>query len=164
MPFRFSALPTLVLVGLLATPALAQDKTVTGQNTIVPGTGPGTSPDGTGGGGLMWAPSAEDAARRQGLKPVTFLASKMIGVEVRNPAGDSVGKIEDLLIGDGNVLKAVVIDVGGFLGVGSRQIAVEPSALVLRPGGDRFAAVLNMGKDTIAAAATFKPDQVLKTP
>ena len=77
---------------------------------------------------MMEAASAEDAAKRQGLKPAAFLATKMIGVEVRNAAGESVGKIDDLLITDGGMLKAVVIDVGGFLGLGSKRIAVEPGA------------------------------------
>ena len=152
---------SILLVLAIAGSAEAQDKSVIGQGTILPGTGPGTSTDGTGGGGLMQAGSAEDAAKREGLKPAVFLASKVIGVEVRNPAGDSVGKIEDLVIADGGTLRAVVLDVGGFLGVGSRQIAVEPSALVLRPGGSSVSAVLNLSKDTLAAASTFKPDQAL---
>ncbi|MDQ0444036.1 PRC-barrel domain-containing protein [Methylobacterium persicinum] len=109
----------------------------------------------------MQAASAQDAAKRQGLKPATFLASKMIGVEVRNTAGDSVGKIDDLLVTDGGTLKAVVIDVGGFLGIGSKRIAVEPNAVVLRPGGDRFSAILEMGKDTISAAQAFDPAKAI---
>ncbi|MCJ2134776.1 PRC-barrel domain-containing protein [Methylobacterium sp. J-026] len=146
----------------LAVPqARAQDASVIGRGTVLPGTGPGTATDGAGAGRLMEAASAEDAAKRQGLKPVAFLASKMIGVEVRNAAGDSVGKIDDLLIADGGTLKAVVMDVGGFLGLGSKRIAVEPSALVLRPGGSRFSAVLNMSKDTISAAQPFDPAKAI---
>jgi hypothetical protein len=110
------------------------------------------------------ASGAEDAAKRRGLKPAVFLSTKMIGVAVRNAAGDSVGKIEDLLITDGGLLRAVVIDVGGFLGLGSKLIAVEPGALVLRPGGDRYAAVLNMSKDTVAAAQPFDPAKVIPAP
>lgn len=154
-------LPVLITF-VAAIPVQAQDKSIIGQDTVLPGTGPGTSTDGRGGGQLMQADSAEDATRQRGLKPAAFLASKMIGVGVRNPAGDSVGKIEDLLIKDGGALKAVVLDVGGLLGVGSRQIAVEPSALVLHPGGERFTAVLNMSKDTVAAASPFKPYQALQ--
>ena len=151
-------LPLLCTLGVA--PALAQDATVIGKDTILPGTGPGTTTGGKGGGGLMQAANANDAAKRQNLKPATFLASRMIGVEVRNPAGDSVGKIDDLLL-DGGVLKAVVIDVGGFLGIGSKRIAVEPSALVLRPGGDRFSAILEMSKDTISAAQAFDPAKAI---
>lgn len=73
-----------------------------------------------------------------------------------------MGKIEDLLLVNGGTLKEVLLDVGGYLGIGSRKIAVEPSALVLHPGGDRFSAILNTGKDTIAAASTFKPDPALR--
>ena len=135
-----------------------------GKNTVLPGTGPGTATDGTGAGRLTAAANAQDAAKRQGLKPVTVMASTLIGVEVRNAAGDSVGKIDDLLITDGGTLKSVVLDVGGFLGLSSKRIAVEPGALVLRPGGDRFSAVLNMSKDTVAAAQPFDPAKVVTAP
>ncbi|MCJ2025278.1 PRC-barrel domain-containing protein [Methylobacterium sp. J-067] len=157
-PSRLALLPLLGALG--AAPALAQDATVIGKDTVLPGTGPGTTTGGQGTGGLMQASSVEDATKRQNLKPAIFLASRMIGVEVRNPAGDSVGKIEDLLL-DGGTLKAVVIDVGGFLGIGSKRIAVGPDALVLRPGGDRFSAILQMGKDTIAAAQAFDPAKAI---
>ncbi|KAA0124159.1 PRC-barrel domain-containing protein [Methylobacterium sp. UNC378MF] len=155
---------SLAALSLAGTAAAAQDATVIGKDTVLPGTGPGTATDGTGVGRLMEAASAEDAAKRQGLKPVAFLTTKMIGVTVRNAAGDSVGKIDDLLITDGGMLRAVVIDVGGFLGLGSKLIAVEPGALVLRPGGDRFSAVLNMSKDTVAAAKPFDPAKVIPAP
>ncbi|WP_342110306.1 PRC-barrel domain-containing protein [Methylobacterium sp. SI9] len=152
---------SLAAIGLAAVPAHAQDASVIGKGTVLPGTGPGTTVGGTGTGRLMEAANAEDAKKRQGLKPVAFLTTKMIGVEVRNQGGDSVGKIDDLLITDGGTLKAVVIDVGGFLGLGSKRIAVEPGAVVLRPGGDRFSAILNMGKDAISAAQPFDPAKAI---
>ncbi|MGU3663672.1 PRC-barrel domain-containing protein [Methylobacterium sp. A49B] len=157
-------LASLAAIGLAVAPALAQDATVIGRDTVLPGTGPGTATDGNSVSRLMEAPNAEDAAKRQGLKPATFLTSKMIGVTVRNAAGENVGTIEDLLITDGGTFKAVVIDVSGFLGLGSKRIAVEPGALVLRPGGDRFSAVLNMSKDTVAAAQPFDPAKVIPAP
>lgn len=87
----------------------------------------------------------------------------MIGVAVRNPAGGSVGTIEDRLMTDGGTLKAVVIDVSRFLGLDDKRIAVEPGALVLRPGGDRFSAVLDMGSDAISDSKPFNPAQALAT-
>lgn len=146
---------------LAATPALAQQPDLGGAGTIVPGSGPGTNVHGTTPGRLMEGANAEDAAKRQGLKPVAFLASKMIGVEVRNAAGGSVGKIDDLVIADGGTLKAVVIDVSRFLGLDDKRIAVEPGALVLRPGGDRFTAILDMGTDAISDAVPFDPAKAL---
>lgn len=162
MTIRTAALIPLALLALAA-PAHAQDKSVVGRDTIIPGSGPGTSTTG-GGGGLMLAGNAEDAAARRGLKPATVLGSKLIGMEVRDATGESVGKVEDLVIDGGGALKALVLDVSRPLGLGSRKIAVEPSALVLRPGGQAFAAVINLGKDTIQAAATFKPEDLLTAP
>ncbi|MGU3284901.1 PRC-barrel domain-containing protein [Methylobacterium sp. WL7] len=153
----------LAVIALAGPPAHAQDASVIGNKTVLPGTGPGTSTGGAGGGRLMTAASADAATKRQGLKPAAFLATQMIGVTVRNAAGDNVGKIDDLLIADGGTLKAVVLDVGGLLGLGSKRIAVEPDALVLRPGGDRFSAVLNMSKDTVAAAQPFDPAKAMAT-
>ncbi|WP_378974297.1 PRC-barrel domain-containing protein [Methylobacterium komagatae] len=162
MPPRTSLLGLLpLLCALGASPVLAQDASVIGKDTVLPGTGPGTSTENPGGGRLMQADSAEDAVKRRGLKPATVLASHLIGVEVRNPAGDSVGKIDDLLLADGNRVRAVVIDVGGFLGIGSKRIAVGPEAVVLRPGGDRYSAILQMSKDTLSAAQAFDPAKAI---
>jgi hypothetical protein len=149
-----------ILALAVATPVLAQQADLGGPGTVVPGTGPGTNVHGTTPGPLMEAANAEDAAKRQNLKPVTFLASKMIGVEVRNTAGGRVGTIEDLLV-TGGTLKAVVINVTRFLGLDDKRIAVEPGALVLRPGGDRFTAVLDMGTDAISDAEPFNPAKAL---
>lgn len=152
-----------ILALMAVSPALAQQADLGGPGTIVPGSGPGTNVHGTTPGQLMQAANAEDAAKRQNLKPVTVLASRMIGVEVRNPAGGHVGTIDDLLITDGGTLRAVVINISRFLGLDDKRIAVEPGALVLRPGGDRFTAVLNMGSDTISAAKPFNPAKALAT-
>ncbi|SFL76850.1 PRC-barrel domain-containing protein [Methylobacterium pseudosasicola] len=149
----------LALIALAESPAGAQDASVVGNKTVLPGTGPGTTTGGSDGGRLMAATSAAAAAKRQDLKPVAFLASTMIGVAVRNAAGDKVGTVDDLLIAEGGSVKAVVLDVGGLLG--SKRIAVEPGALVLRPGGDRFSAVLNMSTDTVAAAQPFDPAKAM---
>jgi len=53
-----------------------------------------------------------------------FLASSFIGKTVYSAAKENVGDINDLLVGkDGNV-KAAVIGVGGFLGMGEKDVAV----------------------------------------
>jgi hypothetical protein len=150
-----------ILVFAAASPALAQQPDLGGAGTVVPGSGPGTNVHGTTPGPLMVAADAEDAAKREGLKPASFLASRLIGVEVRNTAGGRVGTIEDLLLTHGGTLEAVVIDVSRFLGLDDKRIAVEPGALVLRPGGDRFTAVLDMGTDAISDAQPFNPAKAL---
>jgi len=51
-------------------------------------------------------------------------ASKVIGLNVYNANDESLGSINDLLMDKGGSIKAAVISVGGFLGVGSHLVAV----------------------------------------
>jgi sporulation protein YlmC with PRC-barrel domain len=51
-------------------------------------------------------------------------ASKMVGLNVYNDKNESVGSINDLLTDKSGSIKAVVIGVGGFLGVGEHLVAV----------------------------------------
>ena len=51
-------------------------------------------------------------------------ASKMVGLSVYNDKNESVGSINDLLTDKSGSIKAVIIGVGGFLGVGEHLVAV----------------------------------------
>ncbi|MGZ3351929.1 MAG: PRC-barrel domain-containing protein [Xanthobacteraceae bacterium] len=50
--------------------------------------------------------------------------SKLVGVNVYNNENESIGSINDLLTDKSGNIKAVVIGVGGFLGVGEHLVAV----------------------------------------
>jgi sporulation protein YlmC with PRC-barrel domain len=51
-------------------------------------------------------------------------ASKIVGLSVYNDNNESVGSINDLLTDKNGNIKAVVLGVGGFLGVGEHLVAV----------------------------------------
>ncbi len=51
-------------------------------------------------------------------------ASKVVGLNVYNDNNENVGSINDLLMDKGGNIKAAVLSVGGFLGVGARLVAV----------------------------------------
>ena len=51
-------------------------------------------------------------------------ASKIVGLNVYNDKNESVGSISDMLTDKSGTIKAVVIGVGGFLGVGEHLVAV----------------------------------------
>jgi len=53
-------------------------------------------------------------------------ASKLAGLSVYNDKNESVGSINDLLTDKSGNIKAVVIGVGGFLGIGEHLVAVPP--------------------------------------
>jgi sporulation protein YlmC with PRC-barrel domain len=50
--------------------------------------------------------------------------SKLVGLNVYNDSNESLGSINDLLADKSGNIKAVVIGVGGFLGVGEHLVAV----------------------------------------
>lgn len=58
-----------------------------------------------------------------------YRASKVIGETVVNEANDTVGKVDDIIVGQDGKAPFAVLSVGGFLGVGSRYVAVPYEAL-----------------------------------
>jgi sporulation protein YlmC with PRC-barrel domain len=51
-------------------------------------------------------------------------ASKVVGLSVYNDSNEKLGSINDLLMDKGGNIKAVVLGVGGFLGMGEHLVAV----------------------------------------
>ena len=66
-----------------------------------------------------------------------YRASKLRGATVVNSKNEKVGEIDDLVIGKDRVLFAI-IQVGGFLGLGSRLIAVPYTSLQISDDGRRI--------------------------
>ncbi len=64
-----------------------------------------------------------------------FLSSQLVGLPVYVSANEKIGMIGDLVIDQSGAIQAVVIAVGGFLGVGAKDIAVSmKSVTILRDG------------------------------
>jgi len=66
------------------------------------------------------APAAASSVSFQG----DWRASKVVGLSVYNDNNESLGTINDLLMDKSGNIKAVVLGVGGFLGVGEHLVAV----------------------------------------
>jgi hypothetical protein len=84
----------------------------------------------------------------------------VLGREVRSTADENMGRIVDVLVdGEGRV-RAAIIDFGGFLGVGSRKIAVDWKALHFVPAaGKQYAVVLELTRDQVKPAPEYKEDK-----
>jgi sporulation protein YlmC with PRC-barrel domain len=67
-------------------------------------------------------------------QPGEVRASRLIGTRVRNAAGESIGDINDVVLGSDGQVRAVIVGVGGFLGLGEREVAVAMDALQLQAG------------------------------
>lgn len=77
--------------------------------------------------------------------------------DVRNPAGEELGNVEDLMIdlGSGKVEYAVV-SFGGILGIGDKYFAVPMEAMSVEKDDECF--VLNESKDRLENAPGFDKD------
>jgi PRC-barrel domain protein len=83
----------------------------------------------------------------------------VLGIEVRTDAERNVGRIIDLLANRNGQVEAAVIEFGGFLGIGTRKIAIDWSALRLETNDKQTVAVLDMNRDQLRAAPEYKPEQ-----
>lgn len=61
-----------------------------------------------------------------------YRVSQLIGRPVENQQGETVGKIDDLVIGQHRVL-FTILSVGGFLGVGDHNVVAPYAALRMGP-------------------------------
>jgi sporulation protein YlmC with PRC-barrel domain len=82
-------------------------------------------------------------------------ASDYIGKTVYDQSGNNIGEVNDLIVsGDGNV-EAVILGVGGFLGIGEKDVAVNTQAVQMVQDGDTQRLVVQATKETLEAAPTY---------
>lgn len=108
-----------------------------------------------------------------------WLSSNFMGVDVVGPDNNKIGDVTDILFEkDGKVI-AYVVGVGGFLGIGTKNVALAPSSFQVVPASSGSATTgaattasaddvklkLNMTKDQLQQAASFesKKDQDSKS-
>jgi sporulation protein YlmC with PRC-barrel domain len=120
-----------VSAALLASPALAQDNKTTG--------------------------TAPAAAKFSTVSKDEMFSSKLKGLNVYNQKDENVGEIADIAIKN-NQIDALILSVGGFLGMGERYVAVSPSSVNIRHDAknDKWMASMNTTKEALKEAPEFK--------
>jgi hypothetical protein len=123
-----------VLALLVASPAFAQ--------TTTPAPAPSTPPAAT-------APSGNLSYYKH--TPGQMRASKLIGTNVKNQANETIGEINELILDKDGKVAAVVIGVGGFLGIGQREVALDYKSLNIKNDPN---AMTDAGATTVMVNAT----------
>lgn len=126
-------------LALLASPAFAEDaKTDTKTDTKTTGMAPAEA---------KFSTVAKDE----------MFSSKLKGLNVYNQKDESVGEITDIAIKN-HQIDALILSVGGFLGVGEHYVAVSPSSVNVRHDAknDKWLASMNTTKEALKAAPEFK--------
>jgi hypothetical protein len=140
---------SVALAALLATSAAAAAQTTTTQPSTT--TEPSTTTTTT---------DSQFYKRQEGDKR----ASRLIGKRVINAANETVGEINDVFIGKDAKPTAVLLGVGGFLGLGEREVAVNYDALRFSKDAKGHTVVtINMTKDQFDRAPSWKRSPATKT-
>lgn len=90
----------------------------------------------------------------------------LLGVAVRAQDGAELGRIVDVLVNAAGEPRAVVVDVGGFLGMGNRKVAVEWRALRFALAKTPYA-TLPLAPERIKSAPAYdaaKPVELVTAP
>jgi hypothetical protein len=84
----------------------------------------------------------------------------ILGREVLSAANENMGRIVDVLVDRSGQVRAAIIDFGGFLGVGSRKIAVDWNALHFpAPAKTDAKITLELTRDQVKAAPEYQADK-----
>src|SRR6476619_5288944 len=118
-------------LAVLAGPALAQDAKTTGK--------------------------APAEAKFSTVSKDEMFSSKLKGLNVYNQKDESVGEITDIAM-KGSQVNALILSVGGFLGMGEHYVAVSPSSVSVKRDtkNDKWVATMNTTKEALKAAPEFK--------
>jgi hypothetical protein len=103
-------------------------------------------------------PAEESAQKRGEENPPKSRLVSILGREITNREGDS-GRVIDVLVDLDGRSGAVVVEFGGFMGIGSRKVVVDWSAVHLVREGNRTAVVVDISREEIRGAAEFKPGE-----
>ena len=90
-----------------------------------------------------------------------WLASKFRGTDVVGSDNQKIGSVSDILFDKSGKIEAFVVSVGGFLGIGSKDVALSPDSFQVIAGDkskyefDKLK--ISMNTDQLKAAANFEP-------
>jgi sporulation protein YlmC with PRC-barrel domain len=164
-------LPTSAAILVLATSAWSQ--TTTDQPATPPpaeelGQQPTTEPEGSAGTEPQAeqpeaaAPAAGTTGPEQTIIPeqaeTELLAEDLMGTGVFGPDGEEVGQVEDLILGEQDKVTGVVVGVGGFLGIGKKEVALswDQARFVENAETGAKSIMISLTKAELEAAPDFK--------
>lgn len=86
------------------------------------------------------------------------VVSAWYGKPVYDPAEKKVGSVKDMLFSADGAINAVMLNVGGFLGIGAKHVAVPVSAITFTSKNNKSWLTINTTKDILKKATGYKYD------
>lgn len=86
---------------------------------------------------MLRRPGVIDRTGYTAVDPADLTAETLTGARVYGTNDEDIGEIDELLLSeDGTTVEKVVLDVGGFLGMGEREVAVTMEELHIMRSDD----------------------------
>ena len=82
--------------------------------------------------------------------------TSILGKNVYSPKGEELGRVVDLLADPQGRVRVAIVDFGGFLGVGTRRIAVDWPLLHFSPGDKDKPLMLTVTREKLQSAPEYK--------
>jgi len=86
----------------------------------------------------------------------TFLTSDLTGATVYSPQDEAIGDVNDVIVSRDGKVDGLVVGVGGFLGIGEKEVAIKISKIKMMETDTGIKLVMEANKDELAAAPEFK--------
>jgi sporulation protein YlmC with PRC-barrel domain len=135
------------LAALMAIPVMAQDNTAEQMKNAPPAV---AEPN-----------TAAAAAKGDKMTTGEISASELLDENVVNAANETVGDVNDVILDASGKVASVVVGVGGFLGMGEKDVALSFDKLTFARDNDNGLVVsTNATKDSLQAAPAYtKPNK-----
>ena len=87
-----------------------------------------------------------------------MLSSNVVGLNIYNKQNNDIGKIQDIAFDTSKKVTGYILSVGGFLGMGTHYVAVNPDAVMISYDAQNkvWKATMNATKDQLKSAPEFK--------
>jgi sporulation protein YlmC with PRC-barrel domain len=104
--------------------------------------------------------SADEVKAKEEAVTDGHIASTLMGASVYNSAGkdgQDIGNVDDLVIDKDGKIVSVVVGVGGFLGIGSKDVAIDYSQVKWEQGNGSWWIIVPTTTDQLKALPDFDP-------
>ena len=130
------------------TPGTAGNRTTANPTTMAPANAPQTATQ----------PVPKDGPNFIQVQSGDMLTSNVVGLDIYNGQNDDIGKIQDIAFDASKKVTGYILSVGGFLGMGTHYVAVNPDALMVSYDAQNkvWKATMNATKDQLKSAPEFK--------
>ncbi|MEX1198543.1 MAG: PRC-barrel domain-containing protein [Pseudohongiellaceae bacterium] len=85
--------------------------------------------------------------------------SALMGADVKTSGDDDVGSVEDLILNEDGQIVAIVVGVGGFLGMGQKDVAIGWDDITKSGEADELELRIDSTRDELRDAPEFESDE-----